>query len=132
MLKKRVVLLVDDDKNLLAGLRRQLHSQPFEVVTVDGSVAAMAVLKSQDVDVVVSDENMPGVSGIEFLSEISKSFPSTMRIMLSGQAGTEVVLRAVNEGRVFSFLPKPCDTAELAKQICRAIEQRQLLSRMRG
>ena len=76
--------------------------------TALGPIAALELVDKQEYAVVVSDLRMPDKDGVEFLSEVRKRSPDTVRIMLTGHADLEASIAAVNEGRVFRFLTKPC------------------------
>jgi two-component system probable response regulator PhcQ len=78
------------------------------------------------VDVVVSDERMPGMSGSEFLSQVRLRRPQTIRMILTGQASLEAAIRAINEGEVYRFFTKPCSHVDLATTIQRAVQLRDL------
>src|SRR5262245_4719312 len=121
---KHSVLLVDDDASLLQGLRRALHGEPYEIVTAGSARAALDVIASQPIDVVVSDEEMPGMRGNQLLASVHASHPDTMRIMMTGQASLEVAMRAINEGHAYRFFTKPCNVVELAVGIRQALVQR--------
>ena len=99
-----VVLLLDDEPNVTAGLKRALHSEPWKILTAATTGGAFDILSREAVDVVVSDERMPGMSGSQFLSEVRKKYPHTIRMILSGQADLEAAVRAINEGEVYRFL----------------------------
>jgi DNA-binding NtrC family response regulator len=121
------VLLVDDDPNVLDGLRRALYQQPYEVVVAGGGMAALEVLANREVDVIVSDQDMPGMRGTDLLARVRAAHPDTMRILLTGQGTFEVALRAINDGEVFRFLTKPCNVVELAVTLRQALLQRTLI-----
>jgi two-component system probable response regulator PhcQ len=120
------VLLVDDDASLLAGLRRALQREPYRVVTAESPAAAFARLDAEAVDLVVSDDNMPGMTGTEFLARVQREHPDTVRMILTGRASLEVAMRAINQGQVSRFFTKPCDPAELATAIRHALLERAL------
>jgi len=122
-----IVLLVDDEPNVLHGLTRALRQQPFRTCTARSAEEAMDVLKAHSVDLVVSDENMPGMCGTRFLSWVADTFPEVMRIILTGQPSVPSALHAINEGRVYRYLTKPCDTVELALAIRHGLEEREVL-----
>ncbi len=121
-----IVLLVDDDENLLRGLARALHRQPFRLYTARSGEEAVAVVKAHPVDVLVTDHQMPGISGNDLLAWVAKHAPDVMRIVLTGHATTGAVIRAVNEGRVFQYFTKPCRELDLAIAIHKAIDYRAL------
>ena len=122
-----VVLLLDDEPNVTAGLKRALHSEPWKILTAATTGGAFDILSRESVDVVVSDERMPGMSGSQFLSAVRKKYPHTIRMILSGQADLEAAVRAINEGEVYRFLLKPCNPADLRITIRQALEHKQLV-----
>ena len=125
------VLLVDDDANLLASFARALRQEPFEVVLAEGPLKAMAILEQRSIDVVVSDERMPGMAGTEFLSRVRALYPQTIPMMLTGAGSLDVAMAAINTGEVYRFFTKPCDPHELAITIRHALEQKQLIQQAR-
>ncbi|MCS7306123.1 MAG: response regulator [Thermoguttaceae bacterium] len=118
------VLLVDDDPNVLRGVVRLFRHQPFVFYTAHNAEEAMEVLKSRAVDVLVTDDQMPGLCGIELLAWTAKHFPEVRRIMLTGFPTTERIIRAINESGVFRFFTKPCDPVALALAIHQAVEEK--------
>jgi two-component system probable response regulator PhcQ len=118
-----VLLLVDDDANLLHGLARALRGQPYQIYTAKGAEEAMWVLKGRSVDVIVTDEKMPGMPGTKLLAWVADHYPEVMRIMLTGHASLETAVRAVNEGSVYRIFLKPCREADLAIAIRKALEK---------
>jgi len=127
----RTVLLVDDDENILRGLARTLRFQPFRLYTARTAEEAIEALKAHQVDVVVSDEHMPGMSGSRLLAWIAEHCPEVMRIVLTGHATVETAIRAINEGAVYHFFTKPCDPVQLAVVIRKALEHKELLEENR-
>ncbi len=125
------VLFVDDDINLTQGFCRALHKQPYRILTADSGEAALLLLASEKVDVVVSDEQMPGMSGTEFLTEAARHYPTTIRVILSGNATVGMALRAVNEGMIYRLLLKPIIVDELASTIRRCLIHKVLLDHAR-
>ncbi|MGD2099030.1 MAG: SpoIIE family protein phosphatase [Desulfobacterales bacterium] len=120
---KDKVLLVDDDAMVLAGLKRQLRSQ-FRVDTaLSGEDALKQVQENGPYAVIVSDFMMPGMNGVEFLAVVKKTSPDTVRMMLTGTADMPTAIRAVNEGNIFQFHPKPCPADTLSQGIQSAIQK---------
>jgi DNA-binding NtrC family response regulator len=122
-----VVLLLDDEPNVTAGIKRALHNEPWKIFTAATVGGAFDILARENVDVVVSDERMPGMSGSQFLAEVRKKHPNTIRMILSGQADLEAAVRAINEGEVYRFLLKPCNPADLRVTIRQALEHKHLV-----
>jgi two-component system, probable response regulator PhcQ len=123
-----VVLFVDDEPALLEGVKTNLRKEPYQIVTCTSGSAALELLATQRVDVIVSDERMPGMSGSELLAQVRKRYPSMMRVMLTGQASLEATIRAINEGEVYRFLTKPCTPVQLAQTIRDALLIKRLMS----
>ena len=125
------VLLVDDEPNVLDGLTRVLRKEPYQILTGNSAEEAAALLEDHSVDLIVSDEEMPGMSGTEFLGRVAEQYPDTVRIVLTGHPTLPAALRAINEGKVYQFFTKPCNEIDLAITIRRALEQKDLLAKSR-
>lgn len=102
------VLFVDDEPHVLAALKQALRKSELVIETATSGEEALERLAHAPVDVVVSDERMPGTQGSELLTVVRAADPSTIRILLTGQASVEAAIRAVNEAGVHRFLTKPC------------------------
>ena len=115
------VLFVDDEKKVLDGLRRLLRGcrKTWDMHYVCGGQEAIDAMAEQPFDVVVSDMRMPNIDGAKLLSTVQRDYPSTVRIVLSGQSELERVMRAV--GPAHQFLSKPCDAKLLVDTINRAV-----------
>ena len=125
------VLFVDDDANLLDGILRTVRHEPYRSATATGGEQALEYLATKPVDVVVSDEQMPGMGGLELLTTIHERHPEIVNIMLSGQASMGTVIRALNQGQIFRFLIKPCGSDELCANIRQALGHKLVLDRCR-
>lgn len=119
-MKKRV-LFVDDEPLVLAGLRRMLHGmrKEWDMVFVQSGAEALTFMEDNAVDVVVSDMRMPGMNGAQLLNEVMKRFPRTVRLILSGHADQDLILKCV--GSTHQYLSKPCDPEALRATVSRAI-----------
>jgi adenylate cyclase len=122
-----VVLLVDDEPSVLSALKRLLRPTRYLVLTAESGAAALDLLASAKVDLIVSDMRMPYMSGAEFLAHAQALYPDTMRILLTGYSEIESVVRAINEGGVYRYLNKPWDDQDLLLTVAQALEQRRLL-----
>ncbi len=120
------VIFVDDEPRVLEGLKRMLRPKRNEwnMKFVGSAQAALDSLKSEPCEVVVTDMRMPGMSGAELLEVVQREFPDTIRLILSGQAETESVMKAL--GVSHQFLSKPCDAEILQGTIARAFALRDL------
>jgi len=116
------VVVVDDEPEVLEALRVSLRRQPYQLLCANSARDCLAILEREPVDVVVSDERMPEMTGSALLAEIEQRFPHVVSIMLTGHASLEVSLRAINEGRVFRILQKPCPSRQLREAISAALQ----------
>ena len=116
----RTLLLVDDEPNILASLKRLLRRDGYHILTANGGQEGLDVLVSHAVDVIVSDQRMPGMLGADFLRKAKLLRPQTIRIMLSGYTELQAVTDAVNEGAIFKFLTKPWEDHQLREHIAEA------------
>jgi two-component system, probable response regulator PhcQ len=126
------ILLVDDETHVTDALSRHFPRHAYRVHKASSAAEAYGILERFDVDVVVSDERMPGESGSEFLGNVRRRFPRTVRIILSGQASLEAAIRAINDGEVYRFFLKPCNPTDLIFTIRRALEHQRLAAQSRA
>lgn len=119
----RTLLLVDDEPNVLAAIARTVNAQGYHILKAHNALAAFDLLATNEVGVVVCDQRMPRMTGIELFSRVRQMYPQTVRIILSGYADVGVVTDAINLGAVYKFLNKPWDQAELCKIIDGAFEK---------
>ncbi|MGA2448874.1 MAG: response regulator [Polyangiaceae bacterium] len=123
---RSAVLFVDDEPHVVAGLRDALRKGPYDILTATSAEEALQTLVDHHVDVVVSDEQMPNMTGSQFLGLVRRKYPYTVRIILTGHASLEAAIRAINEGEVYRFLTKPCNPADLAHTIQQGLQIRDL------
>ena len=121
-----LVLLVDDERQITDALRRSMRGEPFEVLTAASAEEALRILEQHPVDVVVSDERMPGMNGSELLARVRRLYPETIRMMLTGRASIDTAMRAINEGEIYRFFTKPRHETELLVAIRQALRTRRL------
>lgn len=122
------VLLVDDEPNLLAGLKRHLRREFDLFLAVGGQEAIRIANEEGPFAVIVSDMRMPEMSGTELLTHFHENHEQTVRITLTGNADQKTAVDAVNEGRIFRFLNKPCSPDQLARAIQAGVEQYELIT----
>ncbi len=114
---KNTLLLVDDEPYILKALKRTLEDEDFEIFTANSGVQALELLSRFPIKVILSDQRMPKMLGSEFLAEVKRLYPHTIRMVLSGYADFNAIMNAVNEGSIYKFLNKPCDEKLLRKTI---------------
>jgi len=119
-LPERTLLLVDDEDAILSSLRRLFRRDGYHILTATSGAQGLALLAEQAVDVIISDQRMPGMTGIEFLREARRLYPDTVRITLSGYTDLQSIIEAVNEGAVYKFLTKPWDDDLLRDHVAQA------------
>lgn len=119
--KKIVILYVDDEENNLFSFKATFRIK-YKVLTAISGDEAMKILSEQRVDVIVTDQRMPGMTGVEFLEKVLEKYPEPMRILLTGYADMNAVIDAVNKGKIFHYLSKPWNEEELDMTIVRAYE----------
>jgi len=111
------LLLLDDEENILNALKRSLRREGYRILTATDAEQAFDVLARNNVEVILSDQRIPGASGTEFLSKVKELYPDTVRMMLSGYTNLDAVTDAINRGAIYKFLMKPWKDAELREQI---------------
>jgi CheY-like chemotaxis protein len=117
------ILVVDDEATTLETVSYQI-GQDFRVMTAEDGHAALAVLERHGpFAVVVSDQRMPGMDGLELLDKVRVRYPETIRVLHTAQTELAVAVAAINEGKVFSFLCKPCPTDDLRRTVREAVGQ---------
>jgi len=119
----QTLLLVDDEPNILSALARLLHRENFKVLTALSPAKAFELLAQQPVQVILSDQRMPDMSGTEFLARVHQLYPETIRIVLTGFTDLDSVTDAINRGAISKFLTKPWDDDQLREQIREAFRQ---------
>jgi two-component system probable response regulator PhcQ len=130
-MRRDKVLLVDDEPGSLLILRKALRNEPYEVLTAASGEAAMATIQQQPIDAVVTDQEMPGMSGTDLMALLRRDYPTTARFILTGRATLEVALDAINMGAIHRFFVKPCNVRELAVSLRQALRQKRLLEESR-
>jgi len=119
-----VVLLLDDDDDARAHLQRTLARDGYRILAASNAREGLALLRDHRVDVVVSDQNMPGMSGVDFLQCVQSLSPKTMRILTTGYADFQTMADAVNKGGIFRCLPKDIGDDALRDHVRKAVQAR--------
>ena len=120
------VLAVDDEPNILAALRRLLRSTGWRILTAGHAEEALALLAKEPVDAVLSDMRMPGMDGVQLLERVSLGWPSTARLLLTGEVDLGSTIAAINRGRLHRYVTKPWNDDELVLTLRQVAEGQQL------
>lgn len=125
-LRDSVLLLVDDEANILASLRRLFRPDGYRVLTAEGGAAGLAILEREPVDLVISDMRMPEMTGAQFLQQVAERWPDVIRILLTGYADLNSTVEAINKGHIYSYFSKPWEDNEIRLAVRHALEQKVL------
>lgn len=135
---KPPILLVDDEPEILFSLRGLLR-RDFEIHTAQSGAEAMEVLKQHAIHVIMTDQRMPDMTGVQLLHRVAGEHPQAIRIVFTGYADIKAVIDAVNEGHIYRYITKPWDPDELLsvlRQACaaydRLVEHQRLLRDLRS
>jgi DNA-binding NtrC family response regulator len=127
----QTVLFVDDVPSVTAAFRRCLRQEPYRILEATSGAEAIRILDEERIDVVVTDESMPGMSGSTMLAKVYQDHPDVIGMILTGRPTVEMAMRAINEGRVYRFFTKPCEPQDMAVAIRQALREQELLAENR-
>jgi DNA-binding NtrC family response regulator len=114
------LLFVDDESRILLSLKAIFRAE-YDVTTVEGGAAALEVLKQQRFNVIVSDQRMPDVPGVEVLRVARDLQPQAIRMLLTGYSDLNAIIASINDGEIFRFIPKPWVNSELRETVAAAV-----------
>jgi two-component system response regulator HupR/HoxA len=115
------ILIVDDEEGIRESLELTLSEQ-YRVFTAANAQEGLAILEHEPIALVIADQVLPGMTGVEFLEKVIERRPTAIRMMLTGYADVASIVRAVNEGRIYRYIPKPWEPEELRVNVRRALE----------
>ena len=124
--KEKTILVVDDEDSVRDSLSAVLEREGYTVLQASDGEEGLALLKERPIQLVLSDQNMPGMTGVEFLKLVRERHPHILRIMLTGDPDPQTIIRSINEGEVYRFLKKPWDNTLLRVTVYFAFESIQL------
>ena len=119
------LLIVDDEPAICESLELTLGGE-YRTFTASSGEEGLAILAAEDIACVIADQVMPGMSGVEFLEQVRERAPATIRMMLTGYADLPSLVRAINESRIYRYIPKPWEPDELRLDVRRALESYEL------
>lgn len=115
------ILYVDDEQNNLMSFKASFRLK-YNVFTAISGDEAIKILKENNIEIIITDQRMPNMTGVEFLEMVLQLNPDPMRILLTGYADLNAVVEAVNKGKIFHYLSKPWNEEELDMTILRAYD----------
>ena len=121
------VLFVDDEENVLESMKREFHKEPYSLRFALSGPQALDILRTDTVSVIVSDMRMPMMDGVAFLRKAKRAQPNAVRIILSGHADMETVLRAIASGDIWRFLVKPWEHDDLLDTVEKAVAEHEAI-----
>jgi response regulator RpfG family c-di-GMP phosphodiesterase len=115
------VLYIDDEVNNLSAFKANFR-RVYDVYTAESAAEGRKILESTDIEIILTDQRMPEMTGVEFLESIVKEFPNPIRILLTGYTDMQALIDAVNKGQIYRYLNKPWNEEELKMFINQAYE----------
>ncbi|MGE5492553.1 MAG: response regulator [Actinomycetota bacterium] len=125
--RRPTLLLVDDEENILSAMKRLLRRNGYRILSAGSGQEGLAILATETVDVIISDQRMPQMTGIEFLRQAKECCPDSIRMVLSGYTDLETVTSAINQGDIYRFLTKPWDDDDLRANIEDAVRRKTII-----
>ncbi|MBN2649109.1 MAG: hybrid sensor histidine kinase/response regulator [Prolixibacteraceae bacterium] len=126
----RSLLIIDDEPEIVKALTRQFR-RSYNVFSTTNAQDAFEILEKEHIQVVVSDQRMPGMSGVEFFGRIKNKYPDALKLILTGYSDIEAVIGAINEGQIFRYVTKPWNPEELNVIVKEAFEKHELITNNR-
>jgi len=110
------VLYLDDDRVMLENFKT-IYSPYFDVFTTDCAEIARETIKNQEINIIISDQRMPKITGVQFFTSIVKDYPNTIRILLTAFTEVDVVINAINQGQIYQYVRKPYIFNDMKKML---------------
>lgn len=127
---KHTILVVDDEASILRSVQRLLRRQ-YNILTTTSVQEAFSLLEEHEIHLVMSDQRMPTMTGVEFLTFVKECYPECVRILFTGYTDTQSAIEAINSGQVYCYISKPWDPDNLRLMIAQATERYELLRERR-
>ncbi len=124
-------MIVDDEEKILKCIERMMIHTDLRILTARNAEEALDLIRNEDISVILSDNMMPGMKGIDLLSTAKSHAPDTIRILMTGQADLPTAIDAINKGEVFRFVTKPWDNEELEQTIQEGIERHRIIGKLK-
>jgi signal transduction histidine kinase len=128
--KDHSLLIIDDEPDILKALTRQFRRK-YNVFSTTNAEDGFGIMEKENIQVVLSDQRMPGLTGVDFFSRIKSKYPDALKLILTGYSDIEAVIGAINDGQVFRYVTKPWNPEELETIIKEAFEKYELITKNR-
>jgi two-component system response regulator LytT len=119
---KAKILLVDDEPKVINALKRVLNSEDYELLSTTSAEEAMQILRNSNLDMIICDQCMPNILGIDILKYSKKLLPDAIRILITGFSDINVAISAINEGSIFYYFSKPWNNEEINQVVKRGLD----------
>ena len=116
------LLIVDDEQKIISALKRVLRKESFECFFAMSGEEALSIIENNEIHVILSDLDMPGMDGIALLKKVKKRYPDIIRLILSGRSDSQTVLNAVNDGNILRYITKPWNAKEIISILKQAFD----------
>src|SRR3989440_5010897 len=127
MNRRHTVLVVDDESDVVASVKDLLRLD-YKVLGATRAAEGLAMLDREPVHVVMTDQRMPDITGVELLQQVREKHPDAMRLLFTGYADIRAVIDAINRGNVYRYIAKPWDPEELQAVVRDAVERHDLIA----
>src|SRR5437660_94492 len=127
MAQRHTVLVVDDEADVVQSVQDLLRLD-YRVLGATRAADALALLQQEEVHIVMTDQRMPGMTGVEFLRQVRGQHPDAIRLLFTGYADIKAVIDAINRGNVYRYITKPWDPDELQAVVRDAVERHDLIA----
>jgi DNA-binding NtrC family response regulator len=125
-MKIHTILVVDDEKLILNSIKHILRNENYHFLTAQSGIEGLKLLKKHNVQLVISDQQMPEMTGLEFLKQVKVLYPEILTIMLTAHAEIGLAIDAINEAGIYKFMVKPWENTDLKITVRRAFESLEL------
>lgn len=126
-MNRHTILCVDDEPSILSSLKRDLRGEDYEVISAAGGEEALGIMRKDGISLVISDQRMPKMTGVELLQKVRELYPDTVRVLLTGHLEIETAVAAINKGEVYRYLFKPWEKEDLLMTVKQSLEKRDLV-----
>jgi signal transduction histidine kinase len=120
------LLVIDDEEEILKALYRQFR-RSYHVYTANSAAEGLRIMTETPIQVIISDQRMPGMNGAEFFGKVKTEYPDAMRLLLTGYADIQAMISAINDGNIYRYIVKPWDPVELDTVVREAFERYNLI-----